>query len=71
MRALDDISSATDDLVLRARLLDRGKRVIDGCADRVQDFDLARLRTRFARLESRYMPAPPDAARPENDREHS
>ena len=71
MRALDDISSATDDLVLRTRLLDRGKRVIDGCADRVQDFDLARLRARFARLESRYMPAPPDAARPENDRERS
>jgi uncharacterized membrane protein len=52
MRALGDISSTTTDLTVRQRLLERGKRVIDGCAGRIQEFDLTRLRARLARLES-------------------
>ena len=52
MRALGDISSTTGDPAIRRRLLDRGKRVIDGCAGQIQEFDLARLRARLARLES-------------------
>ena len=52
MRALGDISAATSDPAIRRRLLERGKRVIDGCADRLQDLDIARLRARLSRLEA-------------------
>jgi uncharacterized membrane protein len=51
MRALGDISSTTLDPTVRQRLLERGKRVIDGCAGQIQEFDLIRLRARLARLE--------------------
>ena len=52
MRALGDISSTTSDPTVRRRLLERGKRVVDGCDGQIQEFDLARLRARLARLES-------------------
>ena len=52
MRAFGDISAATSDPAIRRRLLERGKRVIDGCADRLQDLDIARLRARLSRLEA-------------------
>ena len=52
IRALGDISSTTSDPVIRRRLLDRGKRVIESCAGQIQEFDLVRLRARLARLES-------------------
>ena len=52
MRALGDISSATSDAAVRKRLFERGTRVIDGCAGRIQEFDLARLRARLQRLEA-------------------
>jgi len=72
MRALGDILSATNDLAIRKRLIDRGKRVIDGCSGRVQEFDLARLRTRLARIESTFvMTAQADATRREADQELS
>jgi hypothetical protein len=51
MRALADISGTTRDPAIRGRLLDRGKRVIDGCAGQIQDFDLTRLQALLARLE--------------------
>jgi hypothetical protein len=51
MRALGDISSTTNDPAIRRRLLERGKRVLDGCAAQIQEFDLERLRTRLALLE--------------------
>ena len=35
MRALGDISSTTSDPTVRLRLLDRGKRVLDGCAGQI------------------------------------
>ena len=52
MRALGDISGATSDEAVRRRLFERGKRVIEGCAGRVQEFDLVRLKARLQRLES-------------------
>jgi uncharacterized membrane protein len=52
MRALGDISSTTGDPAIRQRLLDRGNRVLDGCAEQIQEFDLERLRARLARLGS-------------------
>jgi len=51
MRALADISSTTSDPAIRTRLLERGKRVIDGCASQIQEFEIQRLRTRLALLE--------------------
>ena len=51
MRALGDIASTTSDPAIRTRLFERGKRLIDGCADRLQEFDMARLRRRRSRLE--------------------
>jgi uncharacterized membrane protein len=52
MRALGDIASTTGDPAIRARLLERGKRLMDGCAGRLEEFDMARLRRRLSRLES-------------------
>jgi uncharacterized membrane protein len=52
MRALGDISGASPDPATRRRLLERGKRLIEGCAGRLQDFDLARLRKRLSCLEA-------------------
>ena len=52
MRALVDIASTTTDSAIRTRLIDRGKRLIDGCAGRLEEFDMARLRRRLSRLES-------------------
>ena len=52
MRALGDIASTTTDPAIRTRLLERGKRLVDGCAGRLEEFDVARLRRRLSRLES-------------------
>ena len=52
MRALGDISVAAADPAIRLRLLERGKRLVAGCAGRLEDFDVARLRRRLARLEA-------------------
>jgi uncharacterized membrane protein len=51
MRALGDIASTTTDPAIRARLIERGKRLIEGCAGRLEEFDMARLRRRLSRLE--------------------
>jgi uncharacterized membrane protein len=51
IRALGDISSTTSNPVIRRRLLERGNRVIEGCAGEIQDFDLNRLRARARVLE--------------------
>jgi uncharacterized membrane protein len=50
VRALGDISSTTSDPAIRRRLFERGKRVLDGCAGQIQEFDLERLQARLARL---------------------
>jgi uncharacterized membrane protein len=52
MRALGDIASTIDEPAIRLSLLDRGKRLIAGCAERLQEDDLERLRRRLALLES-------------------
>jgi uncharacterized membrane protein len=51
IRALGDISSTTSNPVIRRRLLERGNRVIEGCAGEIPDFDLNRLRARARVLE--------------------
>jgi uncharacterized membrane protein len=52
MRALGDISSTTRDPAIRTCLLDRGKRVIDGCVGQIHEFDLTKLRARLARIDA-------------------
>jgi uncharacterized membrane protein len=52
MRALSDIASTTADPAIRAHLLERGQRLMDGCAGRLEEFDMARLRRRLSRLGS-------------------
>ncbi|MGO9004448.1 MAG: DUF2254 domain-containing protein [Beijerinckiaceae bacterium] len=52
MRELGDIASTVDDPAIRRLLLDRGKRLIAGCAGHLQEVDLARLRQRLSLLES-------------------
>jgi uncharacterized membrane protein len=51
MRALDDIASTTEAPDIRRTLLDRGRKLFDGCTGRLQDGDLVRLRQRLSLLE--------------------
>ncbi|WOJ89262.1 DUF2254 domain-containing protein [Methylocapsa polymorpha] len=52
MRALGDIASTVDEPAIRLCLLERGKRLIAGCVERLQEDDLERLRQRLSMLES-------------------
>ena len=52
MRALGDIASTVDEPAIRRSLFDRGRLLIAGCAGRLQEGDLERLRQRLSRLES-------------------
>ena len=51
LRALGDISTATSDPVLRRVLFERGRRVVDGCAERVGAEELKPLMIRLTTLE--------------------
>ncbi len=51
MRALGDISSTVSVPAARQILIDHGKRVIAGCAERLPESDLERLRQRFSSIE--------------------
>ncbi len=50
MRALGDVSAASVDPSVHRQLFQRGKRIMDGCAARLEPYDVARLEERFARL---------------------
>ena len=52
MLALGDLSSASIDPAARRRLRERGSRLMDGCASRLEEFGFARLRECFAQLEA-------------------
>ena len=52
LRALHDIGSATRDPEIRARLLARAERVLEGCRGRLDDAALARLTERLAALRA-------------------
>ena len=52
MRAFNDIASATQHPDLRTKLLDRARRVVTGCAGRLTEDELVKLRQRLAKLES-------------------
>ena len=52
MRAFDDIAGSTEHADLRARLLERARRVTAGCAGHLPADDLGKLQQRLAMLES-------------------
>jgi uncharacterized membrane protein len=57
MRALDDIVSTIDDPTLQNCVIERGRRLIEGCDGKLQSEDLVRLRRRYVTLESRRLVA--------------
>jgi uncharacterized membrane protein len=52
LRALGDIAVATPDATLRKMLFERGKRVVDGCAERIGSEELKPLLVRLTGLKS-------------------
>jgi len=52
MRAFADIASTTEHADLRARLLERARRVTAGCAEHLPKDELTKLRRRFSALET-------------------
>ena len=52
MRAFNDIASVTRDTDLRARLLERARRVATGCAGHLSKDELVKLQQRLAVLET-------------------
>ncbi|MBM3641589.1 MAG: DUF2254 domain-containing protein, partial [Alphaproteobacteria bacterium] len=52
MRALGDIASTVSDPALREALAERGRRLLAGCAGRIEENDLQRLRRRLFLLEA-------------------
>jgi uncharacterized membrane protein len=52
LRALGDIAAATPDPEFRRILVERGMRVVSGCAERLGEEELIELRTRQAALEA-------------------
>jgi uncharacterized membrane protein len=52
LRALGDIATATPDKVFRKAILERGKRIVDGCAERIGAEELRPLNARLSVLET-------------------
>ena len=50
LRMLEDVASTAEDGGLRARLVARGRGVVEGCRDRLPDDDVARLEAAMGRL---------------------
>ena len=53
LRALGDIALTTPDPSFRAAIHERGKRIVDGCAEKLGEAELRALRTRLSMLEAR------------------
>ena len=53
LRALADLATTTDDERMRERLVLRGRRIVAGCATRIDANDFKRLESRLAELEAR------------------
>jgi uncharacterized membrane protein len=52
VRAFDDIASAIPHTDMRAKLLERARRVTAGCASHLPKYELVRLQQRFAAFET-------------------
>jgi uncharacterized membrane protein len=59
LRAFADIGSSTPVIEIRAGLADRGRRIVDGCAERLGEHELHQMRSRLETLE-KIAAAPPD-----------
>ncbi|MGA8195998.1 MAG: DUF2254 family protein, partial [Acetobacteraceae bacterium] len=57
LRAVGDIAAALEQDDTRAKLLERARRVVDGCDERLGEVEAARMRQRFATIEHRIAPA--------------
>ena len=51
LRALGDIATTTPDPAFRQSLADRGRRIVDGCAEELGEQELKEIRVRLATLE--------------------
>jgi hypothetical protein len=56
LRALDDIASTCHDPRIIEPLVVRGRRVVDGCAERLSPDQMEELRRRLSALEARMDP---------------
>jgi uncharacterized membrane protein len=59
MRALNDIAGTTPDPEDRRTLVERGRRIVEGCAEKLGEHEMKELRARLAGLEKLLIPAPP------------
>jgi len=62
MRALADIAATLSDREDRRTLVERGKRIVEGCAEKLGEQEMKELRARLAGLEKLLAPAPPQPA---------
>ena len=53
LRAFGDIAAALQQSDASAKILERARRVVNGCDERLSEFEAARLRQRIATLENR------------------
>jgi uncharacterized membrane protein len=51
LRALGDIAASTPDPAYRRTLVEQGRRILTGCAEKLGEGELARIRVRLAALE--------------------
>ena len=65
LRALGDISASTQDAALRKTFFERGRRVVEGCAERIGAEELKPMLIRLTALEELAL-IPPNSARSQN-----
>jgi uncharacterized membrane protein len=51
LRALGDIATTTPDSAIRQSLADRGRRIVDGCTEKLGEQELTAIRARLGTLE--------------------
>jgi uncharacterized membrane protein len=51
LRALDDVATTVSDPVAKQKLVDRARRIVAGCAEKLDEGELCELRQRLATLE--------------------
>jgi len=57
LRALGDIAGTTADPEIRRLLLDRANRVVDGCAEKLHEHEMAPIRARLREMNLGHIPA--------------
>jgi len=62
LRALRDVAATIGDPALRRLLIERGRRIVDGCAARLSDPELTEIHARLRTLESLARPEGPARA---------